>query len=882
MVPANETLDQNQDLDMITDVDDDLPPDTSDESMAADGAVVDDENIAEKEVQDNQIKKLEGGYECKYCTFETQDLNEFTVHVDSKHPNVILNPSYFCMECNFMTKRYDTLNDHNARYHSGEINFKLKMVKHNNQTVFEQTVEECNSNGVPTNEDQSENIDTTPTGISISKTPIMKIKNKNETKRISLSPSFVDEFTARQENNDETMGTNSVLGSTSTSGICINQEGNGVIIDSVGISQLIQSPNSNCIPKVMIPLNSIPTYNTNMDVNTHLVNSFNKFPYPTQSEVVTLKTQTKYTEEQIKIWFTAQRLKHGISWTPEEVEDAKKRQFNGTVHTIPQTITVIPAQISTSANGLQQILQPCQIVGQPGIVLAQVTSKNVVTGNSPVTVTVAGVTNQMQWQKRRMQDGETGPEVKRLNNSQLPQFASQGGSLNSVSSTDPYIVRLKKTKEQLNELKASFNRNAFPSDAEIARIIQISGLTRGDIKKWFSDTRYNHRNSKCNQNVNIAEVSSTIILDSGDDMISESLAVNQQRKHGWHAFPDFTPQKFKEKSAEQLQILQESFHFSPFPTDDEINKLRTETKLTRREIDVWFCERRKIKNSEDKNDESGKLIDGEVDVKHKDSDAGSTKSQYGQIHTTSLAGGLAIPRVMATAVSRLYKKTPEQLHLLKSAFVRTHWPSPEVYDQLALDTGLARTDIVSWFGDTRYAWKNGNLKWYYYYQSGNMDTQNGQTQVSSRRTKGRGRLRGRPRGRGRARGNGRSRNWSGMTSSKVSTELASGRNFLEPYYLKHKYLNEEDLDDLVAKSGMSYENIREWFVQRQTEVVVSESNNSNGQYPGEDEKNEPLEEDDDWAGEENEDDASEGSGSSDVWKPPSQKENEVTEPDDEH
>lgn len=176
MVPANETLDQNQDLDMITDVDDDLPPDTSDESMAADGAVVDDENIAEKEVQDNQIKKLEGGYECKYCTFETQDLNEFTVHVDSKHPNVILNPSYFCMECNFMTKRYDTLNDHNARYHSGEINFKLKMVKHNNQTVFEQTVEECNSNGVPTNEDQSENIDTTPTGISISKTPIMKIK----------------------------------------------------------------------------------------------------------------------------------------------------------------------------------------------------------------------------------------------------------------------------------------------------------------------------------------------------------------------------------------------------------------------------------------------------------------------------------------------------------------------------------------------------------------------------------------------------------------------------------------------------------------------------------------------------------------------------------
>ncbi|XP_038666247.1 zinc fingers and homeoboxes protein 1-like [Scyliorhinus canicula] len=882
MVPASETLDQDPELDMITD---DFPPDISDDSLTADGAVIDDESIPDKEVQDTQIKRLEGGYECKYCTFETQDLNEFTLHVDSKHPNVILNPSYFCVECNFTTKRYDTLNDHNARYHSGEINFKLKMVKHNNQTVFEQTVEEYNSNGISTNEEQAESTDSYPTGISISKTSIMKmIKNKNETKRISVSPSLVDEFTADQENNDEVMGTNSVSGSNNTSGIFMNKETNGVIPDSVNLSQVISSLNPNSFPKVMIPANSIPTYNTNMDVNTHLVNSFNRFPYPTQSEIVTLKTQTKYAEEQIKIWFTAQRLKHGISWTPEEVEEAKKKLFNGTVHSIPQTITVIPAQISTSANGLQQILQPCQIIGQPGIVLAQVASTNAVAGNSPITVTVAGVANQtQQWQKRRAQDGDAGPEAKRASCAQLSQLAAQGSSLAAASATDPYGVRFKKTKEQLTELKASFNRNAFPSDAEIARIIQVTGLSRGDIKKWFSDTRYNHRNSRCNQNVNVPEVSSTIVLDSGDETMSESLVINQQRK--WNAFSDFAPQKFKEKSTEQLHLLEESFLSNPFPTDDEISMLRTDTKLTRREIDVWFCERRKAKCPEDKNEESGKAPGGEIDVKYKDSDGVPTKSNYGQIHSTSLASGLAIPRVMAAAASRLYKKTPEQLHLLKSAFVRTQWPSPEEYDRLAADSGLARTDIVSWFGDTRYAWKNGNLKWYYYYQSGNVDCQNGQTQVSSKKSKGRGRSRSRPRGRGRYRGIGRSNNWSGTLASKPG-HASAGKSLLEQYYMKHKYLNEEDLDDLVARSCMSYESIREWFVQRQTEGGVSESNNSDGQYPGDDEKNEPLEEDEDWPGEENasqedEDNASDASGSSDVWKPPSQKSNEVMEPDGE-
>lgn len=74
-----------------------------------------------------------------------------------------------------------------------------------------------------------------------------------------------------------------------------------------------------------------------------------------------------------QVWFSAQRLKHGVSWTPEEVEEARRKQFNGTVHTVPQTITVIPAHhLSAAANGLQSILQTCQIVGQSGLVFTQV------------------------------------------------------------------------------------------------------------------------------------------------------------------------------------------------------------------------------------------------------------------------------------------------------------------------------------------------------------------------------------------------------------------------------------------------------------------------------------------------------------------------------
>lgn len=47
-----------------------------------------------------------GGYECKYCSFQTPELNLFTVHVDSEHPDVVLNTSYVCVECDYHTRRY--------------------------------------------------------------------------------------------------------------------------------------------------------------------------------------------------------------------------------------------------------------------------------------------------------------------------------------------------------------------------------------------------------------------------------------------------------------------------------------------------------------------------------------------------------------------------------------------------------------------------------------------------------------------------------------------------------------------------------------------------------------------------------------------------------
>lgn len=822
------------DLEVVSDVEEGPPV------ISPAGSVSSDDDSQEYVDLDNQQnKKVEGGYECKYCTFQTPDLNMFTFHVDSEHPTVVLSSSYVCLECKFVTKRYDALSEHNTKYHPGEDNFKLTMVKRNNQTIFEQTVNDLTFDGSFTQEKAKESeVSEMSGGISISKTPIMKmIKNKNETKRIAVFHSTAEDGPAEEKNAEtdpdceEITEKPSPTDSNTTTAFPAETGSTAVnstaVIQPTQVITTIASPqNPNLISKVLIPISSIPTYNTALDNNSLLLSTYNKFPYPTISEIALLATQAKYTEEQIKIWFSAQRLKHGVSWTPEEVEEARRKQFNGTVHTVPQTITVIPAHISTASNGLPSILQTCQIVGQPGLVLTQVAGPGTLPVTTPIALTVAGVPNQAQLQKGQVQATHPVTETKQVAAIPNPQFTK---SEVVVAAADTVGVRAKKTKEQLMELKISYLKNHFPHDLEIVRLMKATGLTKGEIKKWFSDTRYNQRNSKHNHYNNLNNDSCTIIIDSSDETNEPPTMVPLQQKTSWNA-SDLSPQKVKEKTAEQLQVLQDSFCNNPVLTDDELNRLRLETKLTRREIDIWFAEQKKV----------GVIQDDGEELNENSSKEASAETSGGE--------GSQKP-------SKLTKKTPEQLHMLKMSFVRTQWPSSEEYDKLAEETGLPRPEIVGWFGDTRYAWKNGGLKWYYYYQGANANSMNGQGH-SRRRGRGRSRGRGRGRPRGRPRANKRIKHWDRAPIIKFKT----GKAILKDYYLKHKFLNEQDLDELVAKSHMGYEQVREWFGDRQRRADLGLE-----LFDEEEEEEELLDFQDD---DDDDNDNEEETDDSDNWEPP--------------
>ncbi|KAF7651628.1 hypothetical protein LDENG_00108130 [Lucifuga dentata] len=860
MVPPREAVESDQEMEEVTD---------AAESEAGNGTAAASAEVwgaSEEKAEDGDgwrvserymdLNLAEGGYECKYCSFQTSELNMFTMHVDAEHPDVVINTSYVCMECDYHTKSYDTLLAHNARLHPGEDNFTRTMVKRNNETIFQQTVNDLTFDGSFVKMEDDEAEEATPKSIALSKTPIMRIRSRTEAKKFTASHKMaaspaddVIKVESDDEDDDDkeppTLSPAPMTPATATpqlistptplqiqtvpQGIVVNSSnvlqiksgsGGGAVLPAGTLAQVLsalQNQQSSTQTQLLIPISSIPTYNAAMDNNVLLVSAYNRFPYPSVSEIVGLSSQTKFSEEQIKVWFSAQRLKHGVSWTPEEVEEARRKKFNGTVQTVPQTITVIPANIAAATNGLQSIFQTCQIVGQPGLVLTQVTGNGgSVPVASPITLTVAGIPrNQPKAAEPSTSESKT---------------QTSAASANTLLSSDAAATKPKKSKEQLAELKASYGRRQFATEAEISRLMQVTKLSKRAIKKWFSDTRYNQRNAKDHHGVLLSETSSsraavaggraagrssgsslndsnnsdnnaTIVIDSSDDASdssptstnapgsSSSSSSSDPRVKFRHAFPDFTPQKFKEKTPEQLLVLEASFQKSDTPSDEELSRLRAETKLTRREVDAWFTERRKMTSG-------AQSKDGDIKAAEEDGEKAklAAPSSSAQERQTTPPGG-----------RKTMKKTPEQLHILKKAFVRSQWPTAEEYDKMAEESGLPRTYVVTWFGDTRYACKNSNLKWFYLYQSGKVEEALNGGSKSQKKS--------RKRFRGWSRRTRRPYPCKRSSQGAVAIKVKSGRAFLKEYYLTHRALNEKDLDELVAKSSMSYEQVREWFSQ---------------------------------------------------------------------
>ncbi|XP_048838626.1 zinc fingers and homeoboxes protein 3 isoform X2 [Brienomyrus brachyistius] len=916
----------------------------------------------------------EGGtYTCRPCGFESHDLNLFLDHVYNVHADFRAEPSFYCLDCGVSAAKFEGLALHNAHAHPSTVNTTLQVKKRDRRITVEQSL--------VVNEGSKES------EISITKTPIMKmLKGKSEPKRIVVSHG-VDELDTINSKEAEKIelpavthvptivhngaatkpalptalqvvngsGTLPVLKTAITQVVSVvqnrtlhQQSATMTASSSASSSSSSSTTSSRNLPKVMIPLSSIPTYDAAMDNSSFLKTSFSKFPYPTKAELCYLTVVTKYPEEQIKIWFTAQRLKQGISWSPEEIEDARRKMFNTIIQTAPpvpqqpqprqthhgpaqHTITVLPA--SLGHNSIPHILQG-SLVGQGGVIVTQplvanglqvssapvalavtpkpqmaakplmqarptaalvadkgvsmvvgtvessssggssviISTNSSISSNSSssssnsssnsISTTSSSTTSSSMTTPSGSSSSSTSSSTTSTSSSTSSTTCStsitpsstishtsvinvssgsssnsnhgnKGGEANSSSSSsngttstgngggdankgstddvvgvsgdektadalppvlnmthssrtlpssflDPSFYKNKKSQEQLSALKQSFVRCQFPNQEEVERLTKITGLTVREVRKWFSDRRYHYRNLKGARSSTGGLFSGNSLLDFADSPASAEISKSSQssqstvqqhhhqtsppapsRRVSRQQTPDFTAIRYKERDPQQIRALEASFLQNPTPPVEEVDRLRAETKMTRREIDGWFSERRKKAAAEkkkeefekaEKEEEDDNLMEEDTIVKDgKDGPSQGTSTQQQNkedkqkedtpgsepkvnpikinlkmLKVTESNGKpeaeaspptqAESPKVPHLSPSTRGKKTPDQLHLLKQVFARTQWPSSPQYEELIARTGLPRPEVVRWFGDSRYVYKNGQLKWLESYQ----------------------------------------------------------------------------------------------------------------------------------------------------------------------
>ncbi|XP_066288644.1 uncharacterized protein [Branchiostoma lanceolatum] len=523
----------------------------------------------------NPVGKLQGGFECKYCSFQTQDLNEFTSHVDSAHPHVILNPTYICKLCNFSTKRYEMFMQHNQKNHPDNTKLALKVIKQNGTTFLEQnpvggTEEKTTANGegnnavevetkVEQDKDEMRGEDEAGTTVGAFRAPMMQ--------------KLLDQKTSAPK-------------------------GDAVSDDQFSASSTLQKL---CQTAANPPVTYATISISNADSHSEAVlrEYFNKFPYFTDKELEEIVDKTGMTEDEVRIWFTAQRQKLSVNWTAEEIEEYR--------------VSGVPATWA------ERIKEP------------EKTMKVVKTLFPPTRVSPAA------------KDPTKTPKVARPR----PSPGGEGGNW-------------KKTPEQLQLLKRAFGKTQFPTPLEVDKLVRASGLAAGVVKKWFSDTRYHVKHSKGTKGLCVYKEDLNETLDSiiesaslkspsrsprprgrpphspksprGRPPLSHSPRGRPPLSHSPRGRPPLSPRgrprsprspraqlnfnspdgsspkvkiersamdmewlERKGKSEYQLDLLKINFQQNPYPSEFDVDKLREETKMTAREIGRWFndCRREK-------------------------------------------------------------------------------------------------------------------------------------------------------------------------------------------------------------------------------------------------------------------------------------------------
>uniref|UniRef100_A0A1A8F2K1 Homeodomain leucine zipper protein n=3 Tax=Nothobranchius TaxID=28779 RepID=A0A1A8F2K1_9TELE len=574
-----------------------------------------------------------------------------------------------------------------------------------------------------------------------------------------------------------------------------------------------------CLPLVSEGLKLVWTQSDQtreLDSIPKLVQAFNLFPYPSSKEVSALARACSLPLDKVKVWFMVQRIKYGISWSSEEIEETRKKL--AVPGLCDDSTEISEAELKSKSKSIDEF------------VIDDKDSEEEV-----VAVTILPP----EAKKPKNQSPDSYKPTAPCFSSTLPPpqdsyfyhpptdtsasaAVDVSLDLSESSSRQNRHGRYKKSKAQLAALRKSFLRENWPAETELIRLQDETGLSRNDIRKWFSDSRYQLRVGRGSLAA-AQSCSNKTAAESKPDPQPQPLSLTNPKSrpvngvktqevtrnsgirnsHFFQTFLSNSLEAFGERVHEtQSHEVKEELSgdgdtFKDEEQDDEQPlQLTKNCKIEPDVLEIKLSPCRSPSVSPPPATSPTKPPSPKFHTSRKSVHSARTSPLQAPV----CVSGASTSTSPALTPAGRPRKTKEQLDVLKQHFLGCQWPTSEEYTELVKLTGLPRADVIQWFGDTRYAVKNGQLRWV----KGVRDqflTELAAQQGSSGLTNGNGAF---PRG-----GGGRKRK-----SGRASTDSPD----LQPlvtYYLTTGSLHEKDLDILCKKSRMSYQQVRDWFAAQE-------------------------------------------------------------------
>ncbi|XP_049894640.1 zinc fingers and homeoboxes protein 3 [Epinephelus moara] len=722
-----------------------------------------------------------GTYSCPKCRFESRDLNYFLDHMHNCHLDFRAQPTFYCLNCGVSVVRFEALALHNANAHpkimEGLVTASLTVNNRDGVTTVEQSL------FTDSGEDFRES------GISLTKTPIAKMmKAKGEHKKIVVSHTVEVRKIDTGKDVDPSMlknvpelqnGALSVSGApamprTTVAHVIKTTVSNQVFHQHTPSLYSPPSSGSNKdLPKVMIPLSSIPTYDAAMDTSSFLKTSFGKFPYPTKAELCYLTVVSEFPEEQIKLWFTAQRLKQGISWSPEEIEEARRKMFNtvfqggapkkqpATQQHVNHIVThhTVTAHPDSKGPNFQMAKVPYGgMKPRPVGVMATQASMSTNPHVTRVSYSTPIVPPKFPSVVRTTQvlTKNTQPTVEPDKSNGLG--LDMAGSSGCVSSTSSSRSSSSSSSCSSSSSISSYSSSSNGGETVTRKPVHNSSPTNSINSIATCSTNISNNDEHCvadtNGKPNVKSSSLPIGLEGSNSTKGQVIIDNTSKSNvtcNNHNSGIISPQEeahaakpddehnnciYKTNNSSISNDYPSTTCNDSVPNLNHASKSPTEststtviTKSSSSILDEGKCNKdfpikgmsilqQLIKEEDpftgDRSCPELKIDPIKINFKRlKMNEPDTTSEIVNQEHRSDLAEVCASQQSFPPPWAN---KTPQQLHILRQVFSSTRWPSSQQYEDLSVQTGLPKSEVVRWFSDSRYSHKNGQLKWLETYQ----------------------------------------------------------------------------------------------------------------------------------------------------------------------